>query len=79
MLGSNELQESAPLLLSEGHRLDSDPSEMEVIWSSLSNMMLAYAERYEALRDGSLTDVTKEEIYRKYSTGSDWGLYKFIH
>jgi hypothetical protein len=79
VLGSNESQESAPLLLSEGHRLDDDPLEMEIIWPSLSNMMLAYAERYEALLDGSLTDVTKEEIYRKYSSGSDWGLYKFIH
>ncbi len=41
-------------------------------------MMLAYAETYEALYQGSLTGTKKETIYQKYSSGSDWGFYKFM-
>ncbi len=52
---------------------------MEVVWSNLSNMMLAYAELYEALYQGSLTEMIKETIYQKYSSGSDWGFYKFLY
>lgn len=77
-MGSDELQETAPLVLTYDHCLHSDLSKMEVVWPSLTNMILAYAEWYETLYNGGLTETTKEAIYQKYSSGSDWGFYKFL-
>ncbi len=78
VMGSSEPQETSPLVWTYyDSGLDDDPCNMEIVWSNLSNMMLAYAELYEALYQGSLTETTKEIIYQKYSSGSDWGFYKF--
>jgi hypothetical protein len=78
VLGSNERQENSPLLMTYDHCLDSDLSQMEIVWPSLTNMMLAHAERYEALYEGRLTETEKTNIYQKYSSGSDLGFYKFL-
>ncbi len=79
VIGNSEPQETSPLVWTYYDScLDNDFSTMEVVWSSLSNMMLAYAERYEALYQGSLTETKKQTIYQKYSSGCDWGFYKFM-
>jgi hypothetical protein len=78
VLGSTERQENSPLLMTYDHCLDSDLLQMEIVWLSLTNMMLAYAERYEALYQGRLTETEKTNIYQKYSSGSDLGFYKFL-
>ncbi|PSF37587.1 hypothetical protein C7H19_08490 [Aphanothece hegewaldii CCALA 016] len=78
VMGSSEPQETSPLVRTYDHCLDDDLSKMEVVWPSLTNMMLAYAEWYEALYSGGLTEITEEAIYQKYSSGSHWGFKKFL-
>lgn len=72
VLGSNIQEETSPVIISYDHDLHRDPSSMEIIWPSLSNMLLAYAELYETSYDN------KEAIYKKYGSNSEWGLKKFL-
>lgn len=72
ILGSETQSETSPVLITYDHDLYRDPSDMEVMWPSLSNMMLAYAESYET------SSVNRKEIYHKYGSGSDWGLSNFL-
>ncbi|MBE9028247.1 SMI1/KNR4 family protein [filamentous cyanobacterium LEGE 11480] len=73
LVGSEIQAETSPVFITYDHDLDqADPSNMEVMWPSLSNMMLAYAELYET------SSVHREAIYRKYGSNSDWGLSEFL-
>jgi hypothetical protein len=78
IIGSREKQESSPVLRTYDHCLCKDPSKMIMEWPSLTNMMLAYAEGYEALSDGKLTETERKAIYQKYSNNSEWGFHKFF-
>lgn len=70
--GSESQEETSPVLITYDHALDQDPATMEVMWPSLSNMMLAYAELYET------PSSTREAVYDKYGSDSDWGLREFM-
>ncbi|WP_299402110.1 SMI1/KNR4 family protein [Acaryochloris sp. IP29b_bin.148] len=77
MLGSKKFQETVPLIWIYDHSISDDIASMEVLWPSLTNMMLAYAERSESLCDGSLTENKEKIIYQKYSSGNELGWYEF--
>ena len=71
VLGTQESETTAPLIWAY-KEVDStdDVSTLSVVWPSLSNMMLAYAEYWEALYDKSL-QMNVKEIYDKYGSGQD--------
>lgn len=77
MLGSTDFQETAPLVWTYDESTCDDIANMEILWPSLSNMMLAYAERWESLYDGSFSENKDKEIYQKYSSGDEFGRYEF--
>jgi hypothetical protein len=77
VLGGEEMKETAPLVWTYDDCINDDVSKMEVIWPSLTNMMLAYAERLESLSDGGWTDERERKIYQRYSNGTETGWYKF--
>lgn len=77
VLGGEEMKETAPLVWTYDDSTNDDVSKMEVIWSSLTNMLLAYAEYFESFSDGSWTEERKREIYQKYSNGTETGWCRF--
>jgi hypothetical protein len=79
IVGGEEQRETGSLVWAYTYNDDvaRDVAEMEVVWPSLTNMMLAYSELYEGLSQPDWTKSKKEMIYQKYSASSEEGWYRF--
>lgn len=79
LVGNETEQKTASVVWTYGADTNDDIANMKVFWSSLTNMMLAYAKRYEELYQGNLTEERIKAIYKKYSSDSEIGFCKFYY
>lgn len=79
LVGNETEQETSSVVWTYGADTNDNIANMEVFWSSLTNMMLAYAERYEELCQGKLTEERIKAIYQKYGSDSEIGFWKFYY
>nr|WP_036478721.1 hypothetical protein [Myxosarcina sp. GI1] len=71
IVGSKEQQETSPVYVTYSDYLcEEDPSGMNVLFPSLTNMMLAYAELYEY--KGRSTETWLKDIISKYGGNYKW-------
>ncbi len=74
IVGSKKQQETSPVLVTYSDYVnEEDPCEMNVLFPSLTNMMLAYAELYE--HKGKSTPTWIEDIVQKYGGNYRWFYY----
>ena len=71
IVGSEKQQETSPVFLTYSDCIrEENPSEMMILFPSLTNMMLAYAELYESKE--KYTETWKEDIVSKYGGNPEW-------
>ena len=71
IVGSEEQQKTSPVLVTySDYVTEENPNEMEVLFPSLTNMMLAYAEIFEY--KGNSTENWRENIILKYEGNIRW-------
>ena len=68
---SEKQQETSPVFCTYSDCIrEEDPSEMMILFPSLTNMMLAYAELYESQE--KYTETWKEDIVSNYGGNPEW-------
>ncbi|NET05374.1 MAG: SMI1/KNR4 family protein [Symploca sp. SIO2B6] len=77
MIGSNESADTAPIVWTYDESINASTSREKVLWPSLTNMMLAYAEYWESQNESTEPEDRAMKIYQKYGGGQEFQPYMY--
>ncbi|MEL7077167.1 MAG: SMI1/KNR4 family protein [Cyanobacteria bacterium J06582_2] len=77
LVGNETEQETGAVVWTYGADMNDDITNMEVLWSSLTNMILTYAEIYEEKYQRQLTEQKIKAIYKKYGGNAERKFLRF--
>lgn len=77
LVGNETEQETGAVVWTYGADMNDDITNMEVLWSSLTNMILTYAEIYGEKYQRQLTEQKIKAIYEKYGGNAEREFLRF--
>ena len=78
MIGSDQSKDTAPIVWTYDDCIDSDTTRNKVLWPSLTNMMLAYAEYFESgYKKSTESEARAMKIYQKYGGNQEFRPFEY--